>query len=40
MNMLCNNCTHDVLSFGVAQYSKRGINVKGSSLNVFLILIG
>ena len=35
MNRLCNNCTHDVLAFGVAHYSKRGINVMGPSADVY-----
>ena len=35
MNRLCNNCTHDILAFGVAHYSKRGINIMGPSVDVY-----
>ena len=35
MNRLCNNCTHDVLAFGMAHYRKRGINVMGRSADVY-----
>ena len=35
MNRLWNNCTHDVLAFGGAHYSKRGINVMGPSVDVY-----
>ena len=34
MIMLCNNCTHDVLAFGVVHFSKRGINVMEPSIKV------
>ena len=34
MNMLCKNCTHDVLAFSVVHYSKMGINVMGPSIDV------
>ena len=35
MNRLYNNCTHEVLAFGVVHYSKRGINVIGPSVDVY-----
>ena len=35
MNRLCNNCTHDVLAFGVDHYSKRGNNVMRLSVEVY-----
>ena len=34
MNRLCNNCTHDVLDFGVAHYSKKGFDVMGPSADI------
>ena len=35
MKRLCNNCTHDVLAFGVVHYSKMGINVMGPSVDIY-----
>ena len=38
MIMLCNNCTRDVLAFGVVHFSKTGINVMEPSIEVYLFL--
>ena len=35
MIMLYNNCTHDVLAFGVVYFSKRGFNVMDTSIEVY-----